>query len=131
MTTKKLLFSITANDCNFQAFKASGPGGQHRNKTSTAIRCTHVPSGAVGVAKDDKSQHRNKKKAFGRMARSAKMQEWIRIEAAKRTGLQNKVNQAVEKQMNPHFLKTEIHDDFGLWVTAPNGMEDNYQNEKR
>ena len=78
MTKKReLLFSVTAKDCEFQATKGSGPGGQHRNKTSTAIRCIHRPSGAVGFASDDKSQHRNKRVAFGRMARSKKMQDWI------------------------------------------------------
>lgn len=113
---KELLFSVTAKDCVFQAFKGSGPGGQHRNKTSTAIRCTHPPSGAVGVASDDKSQHRNKKKAFRRMAESDKFKRWVKIEIARITGQLKEVEKEVDKQLQPNKIKTEIQED-GKWVT--------------
>jgi len=117
MSNREKLFSVTAKDCVFQATKGSGPGGQHRNKTSTAIRCTHPPSGAVGFAADHKSQHRNKRVAFGRMARSQKMQDWLRLEAARRNGELAQVEENVKKQMNPRNLRVEVHDEDGLWVT--------------
>lgn len=113
---KELLFSVTAKDCEFQATKGSGPGGQHRNKTSTAIRCTHKPSGAVGYASDDKSQHRNKKKAFRRMAESKEMQDWLRLEASRATGEMALIDEKVKKQMEPRNIKVEVHDDRGLWA---------------
>ena len=49
------------------AYRASGPGGQHVNKTSSAIRLTHLPSGVVVIAQDSPSQFRNKEMAFGRL----------------------------------------------------------------
>jgi protein subunit release factor A len=48
-------------------FRASGPGGQHVNRTESAIRLTHPPSGVVVIAQDSPSQHRNREIAFGRL----------------------------------------------------------------
>ena len=48
-------------------FRASGPGGQHVNKTESALRLTHPPSGVVVTAQDSPSQHRNRETAFERL----------------------------------------------------------------
>src|SRR5438067_10436738 len=48
-------------------FRASGPGGQHVNKTQSALRLTHPPSGVVVTAQDSPSQHRNRAIAFERL----------------------------------------------------------------
>ena len=50
-----------------QVFRSSGPGGQHVNKTESALRLTHLPSGVVVVSQDSPSQHRNRETAFGRL----------------------------------------------------------------
>ncbi len=49
-------------------FKSSGPGGQHKNKRFTAVRITHVPTGIVAVAQENRSQARNKEVALKRLA---------------------------------------------------------------
>jgi protein subunit release factor A len=48
-------------------FRASGPGGQHVNKTESALRLTHPPSGVVVTSQDSPSQHRNRETAFERL----------------------------------------------------------------
>ena len=50
-------------------FRASGAGGQHVNKTESALRLTHPPSGVVVIAQDSPSQHRNREIAFERLAK--------------------------------------------------------------
>ncbi len=53
-------------------FRASGPGGQHVNKTESALRLTHPPSGVVVTAQDSPSQFRNREIAFERLAERLK-----------------------------------------------------------
>ncbi len=54
-------------EVRIDTFRASGPGGQHVNKTNSAIRLTHLPSGVVVIAQDSPSQFRNKEMAFERL----------------------------------------------------------------
>ena len=68
---KKLL-----QDCDVETFRGPGPGGQHRNKTESAVRMTHRPSGIVRIARDDRSQLRNRQIALERI--------WRALEARRR-----------------------------------------------
>jgi peptide chain release factor len=49
------------HDIAYQAMRASGPGGQHVNKTDSAVRATHLPTGLVATAQEQRSQHANRK----------------------------------------------------------------------
>lgn len=68
--------------CEVDTYRASGPGGQKRNKTSSAVRIRHLPSGLIVIAEESRSQHENRAKALKRLRQAfyLKLREAIRAE---------------------------------------------------
>lgn len=58
------------SQCEVDTYRASGPGGQKRNKTSSAVRLRHLPTGLIVIAEESRSQHENKAKAVQRLRRA-------------------------------------------------------------
>jgi len=56
--------------CEVDTYRASGPGGQKRNKTSSAVRLRHPPSGLIVIAEESRSQHENRARALRRLRRA-------------------------------------------------------------
>ena len=111
---RELMFSVTAADCRFDYLRGSGAGGQKRNKTNSAVRCTHLASKAVGYCEESRSQHENKRTAFERMAKTKEFGIWHKIEVSRRTGELERIERKVDQEMKN--VVVEIKDDNGRWV---------------
>jgi len=61
-------FAWSESELRIETMRASGPGGQHVNKTESAVRVTHVPSGLTASAREERSQSANRKLALARLA---------------------------------------------------------------
>ncbi len=93
-------------DCDVETYRASGPGGQHRNKTESAVRMTHRPSGIVRVGTEHRSQLRNRELALERIfkaleAKKKKPKPRVATKpskAAKTRRLESKARDSVKKR---------------------------------
>lgn len=121
--SKELLFSLTKKDFEVQTFRAGGKGGQHQNKTDTGVRIIHRESGAVGEARDSRSQADNKKAAFNRLIKSNPFKRWHRLKCAellKGISIEDEVN----KQMAQENIKEEYYEN-GKWQEKENSSKEN------
>ena len=112
---REKLFSLTKKDFRVETFKASGKGGQNRNKRETAVRITHVSSGISGYSADERHQEKNKFKAFQRLIANPKFKAWIKLEASKAM-MKETLDEKVDNMMNVNNLKIEIKNEKGQWI---------------
>ena len=119
--TKELLFTVTANDCEFQYYRGKGKGGQKKNKTDNCCRCTHPDSGAVATSEEGRSQQHNKVKAFIKMAETSKFVSWHnkKVNEALEPTQETKeefVKRVNEELKDPRKTKVEVKGEDGKWV---------------
>lgn len=111
---KKLLFSVTAKDCEFETFCTGGKGGQHRNAKQNGVRVRHLASGAVAEHRDGRDQRKNKEAAFAKLAETSKFKNWHKVEVSKRLGLIKidyaEIERRVCAALSEGNLKVEIYD---------------------
>ncbi|MFB8343553.1 peptide chain release factor family protein [Brucella cytisi] len=75
--------AIRPGDVRFETLRAGGPGGQHQNTTDSAVRIVHILTGIQLIARNERSQHRNKAMALERLGMVLKHMQDDQIEDAK------------------------------------------------
>lgn len=101
---KELIISITKKDFRWDYYRGSGKGGQHRNKTDSACRCTHINSGAVGQSEDQRSQHQNRRVAFTRCVNTDVFKQWLKIQTSKDLTNRISIEHEVDKELRSENL---------------------------
>ena len=86
---------ILPHEVRFESFRAGGPGGQHQNTTDSAVRAIHKPTGLIAVAREMRSQHRNKARAMERLQALMNAQATVDQEAYKND--QNQLHNLLER----------------------------------
>jgi peptide chain release factor 2 len=96
---------INPADLRIDVYRASGAGGQHVNKTESAVRITHIPTGIVVQSQNDRSQHRNRAECFAML--KSRLYE---LEIRKRTAEQNKLEEAKTDIAWGHQIRSYVLD---------------------
>lgn len=113
---RRLVFTVPKNDLTIQTFRSGGPGGQHQNKSETGIRIIHVPSGARGESRSERSQYQNRKMATERLVESDTFRRWARLEATRLESGRDTIERVVDAAMTPRNLKVEVVGPDGQWI---------------
>lgn len=97
-----------ARHCEEDRYRASGPGGQKRNKTDSAIRLRHLPTGLVVTAVESRSQHENRRRALRRMREALAFQirspiDDVRLDAIRQSVVDGRLSL---RDREPSFLTT-------------------------
>ena len=94
-------------ECRVETFRAGGPGGQHQNKTESAVRLTHLPSGIIVSARESRSQHRNRQVALSRLREALEERSRVRRpRVPTRTPAREKRRRLEEKRRRSEVKRT-------------------------
>jgi peptide chain release factor 2 len=102
---ENITIDINENDLRIDVFRASGAGGQHVNRTNSAVRITHLPSGIVVQCQNEKSQHQNREIAMSVLKARLYARELKKLEDAQQASYQNKEAIGFGSQIRSYTLQ--------------------------
>jgi peptide chain release factor 2 len=109
---EKSEIKILDSDLKWDFFKSTGPGGQHKNKTLTAVRLTHVPTGVVVISSNERSQLDNKKNALEQLKIELDKQDEMETLSIQKDKWQNSIipkDANISFYFNHNFIVNEIN----------------------
>jgi len=128
--SRELIYRLTKKDFEITHYKGSGPGGQNRNKNSTAVRIKHPESGATASCSEHKSQLQNRKVAFRRLIETPQFKIW-HARKVHEYSTQKTIEQEIEELMKPHNIKTEVKDGQGKWIETKESDWDSWDEKEK
>src|SRR3990167_7977023 len=103
---RKPILTLTRDHFRVDTLRGSGPGGQNRNKRETAVRITHIASGASSYCDEEREQLQNKRRAFDRLHKHPRFRAWLRQKLAEID--RGPVEDWVAKQVLEDKIKWEV-----------------------
>jgi len=118
---KTPILTLTKKDFRIDFYRGSGKGGQHRNKTSSACRITHIATGLSSTSEDERSQHQNKKLAFNRLCGNKKFKSWLQLESMRilndmptKEEIEKQVDEMIERDLKNGKILIESYTPIGI-----------------
>lgn len=125
MAERELLLRISRDDFEITTFKAGGKGGQHQNKTDSAVRIRHRASGAVAESRTSRHQPENRKLAFQRLRDTPEWKAWFKrtvaeamLTSEQKQKREKAIEQAVDRHMQPENIIVQVQDENGKWINV-------------
>ena len=101
----RIQIDVNESDCKIDTYRASGAGGQHVNKTESAVRITHIPSGIVVACQMERSQHKNRATAWNMLRARLYEKELEKREAAASADAASKTEIGWGRQIRSYVLQ--------------------------
>jgi peptide chain release factor 2 len=102
---ENIVVDINESDCRIDTYRASGAGGQHVNKTDSAVRITHIPTGIVVASQQERSQHKNRAQAWSMLRARIYEMELEKREAEKSAAAASKTDIGWGHQIRSYVLQ--------------------------
>ena len=112
--------AINPADLRVDTYRASGAGGQHVNKTDSAVRLTHMPSGIVVQCQSDRSQHRNRERAMKQLRAKLYEMELLKLNAERQAMEDSKADIGWGSQIRSYVLDQSRIKDLRTGVESSN-----------